>query len=374
MHLDKLSIYNFRNIQQVDLSGFCAFNFIHGINGSGKTSILESIHTLALSRSFRSRKMESVISYGFDALTVRGEIAGDNKKANTVIGVSRPKKGSVVVKLNGEKLSTVGELAGVLPVQVINPASFELLEGSPSVRRQYLDWGVFHVKHSGFYEFWPRYRKALLQRNSLLRRGNIEACQLAPWDRELAVMAAYIQEERKKHFELLEQAFNPIYARLLKLSGVDDGASSMPPLSMVMHAGWKVDEIDFEEHLKNNLTSDLRAGFTRSGPHRADIEFKIGRLPAGDVLSRGQIKTLVCALKLAQSKVLLDQGVSTVFLVDDLAAELDQYRCMAVFAELVSLGVQVFASSVKRSDLNDDWCKGKGLKRFHVEHGSIAEC
>ena len=295
MRLEKLGIYNFRNLQYVDMQSLCTFNFIHGINGSGKTSILEAIHTLALTRSFRSHKMESVISYGKDDLTVRGELRLSGGVETAVIGVRRPRKGPVLVKLDGDKLSTAGQLAGVLPVQVINPASFALLEGGPAVRRQYLDWGVFHVKHSGFFEYWPRYRKALQQRNSLLRRGNIDSGLIAPWDRELEAMGALIQDARSSHFELLAAAFEVIYQRLLASADIGDLGS----LSMSMTSGWKDCEYSFAESLKHNLAGDLRAGFTRSGPHRADIDFRVGRLDAGDVLSRGQIKTLVCALKLA---------------------------------------------------------------------------
>jgi DNA replication and repair protein RecF len=374
VRLEKITVFNFRNLQYADLSHLCKFNFIHGVNGSGKTSVLEAIHTLALTRSFRSRKMESVISYGKEDLTVRGEIGflGSGRPVQSVIGVRRPKKGAVLVKLDGERLSTAGQLAGVMPVQVINPASFELLEGGPGVRRQYLDWGVFHVKHSGFFEYWPRYRKALQQRNSLLRRGNIDAALLAPWDSELVAMGGLIHQARAKHFDLLAEAFDEIYSRLLASLG--ERFDQMPDLSMTMMAGWKVEEQTLGESLESGLAGDLRAGFTRSGPHRADIEFRLGRVAAGDVLSRGQIKTIVCALKLAQSRVLLNQGISTVFLIDDLAAELDEKRCEAVFKELVELDVQVFASSVRQSDLSDLWCIGEPLKRFHVEHGVVSEC
>jgi DNA replication and repair protein RecF len=372
LRLEKLGIYNFRNLQYVNMQQLCMFTFIHGDNGSGKTSLLEAIHTLALTRSFRSHKMDSVISYGKDDLTVRGELRLRDGLGGAVIGVKRPRRGPVLVKLDGDKLSTAGQLAGVLPVQVINPASFALLEGGPGVRRQYLDWGVFHVKHSGFFEYWPRYRKALQQRNSLLRRGNIEPSLLAPWDKELEAVGALIQDARRSHFKLLAAAFDEIYDRLL--SSADVVALGVQSLSMSMTSGWKDGEHSFSDSLKHNLVGDLRAGFTRNGPHRADIDFRVGRLHAGDVLSRGQIKTLVCALKLAQSKVLLDQGIPTVFLVDDLAAELDERRCSAVFKELIKLDVQVFASAVRRSDLNDDWCLNKPLKRFHVEHGVVSEC
>lgn len=386
MRIRKLNIHSFRNLKSTSLIDFQDFNFIHGLNGSGKTSILEAIHTLALTRSFRSRKMQTVISFDQDALTVRGEFDAVGRKRNgaqqppediSSIGVRRSRQDLVLVKVNGEKLGSVGQLAGVLPVQVINPASFELLEGSPGVRRQFLDWGVFHVKHSGFFELWPRYRKALQQRNSLLRRGNIDAAALAPWDAELSTTAALITAARLRHFDELAIAFDSVYRQLLRnsvvFSGLDDLVpDSMPALSLEFFGGWKdFDERGYAEVLKDDVAQDLRAGFTRSGPHRADIDLKCGKLRAGEVLSRGQIKTIVCALKLAQSKVLLDQGIPTVFLIDDLAAELDEGRCRAVFSELVDLDVQVFATAVKESDLHNDWCRDKPLKRFHVEHGIV---
>jgi DNA replication and repair protein RecF len=362
------------------------FNFIHGLNGSCKTSILESIHTLALTRSFRSRKMQTVIAFDQDALTVRGEfsVEANNKllagsEALQSIGVRRSRHDVVLVKVNGEKLASVGELAGVLPVQVINPASFELLEGSPGVRRQFLDWGVFHVKHSGFYELWPRYRKALQQRNSLLRRGNIEASVLAPWDAELAATALLITAARQRHFEELARVFDGVYRQLLENCATtpdhsegDKPWSDVPGLSLEFNGGWKdFNQLDFAESLRVELAQDIKSGFTRHGPHRADIDLRCGKLRAGEVLSRGQIKTIVCALKLAQSKVLLSQGIPTVFLIDDLAAELDEGRCRAVFSALVDLDVQVFATAVKASDLHDDWCNGRSLKRFHVKHGRV---
>jgi len=387
VRIRKLSIHNFRNLKVSSLSGLEDFNFIHGLNGSGKTSVLESIHTLALTRSFRSRKMQTVISFEEEALTVRGEFSVGEPNNGVIdvpretlssIGVRRSRQDLVLVKLNGEKLASVGELAGVLPVQVINPASFELLEGSPGVRRQYLDWGVFHVKHSGFYELWPRYRKALQQRNSLLRRGNIGASVLAPWDAELSATAALITAARQRHFVQLSTAFNEVYRRLLANAAhlaednLDEALTKMPSLSLEFYAGWKdAEDAPFSEVLKAELSQDLKSGFTRNGPHRADIVLKCGRLRAGEVLSRGQIKTIVCALKLAQSKVLLSQGIPTVFLIDDLAAELDERRCKAVFLELIDLGVQVFATAVKESDLHNEWCGDRPLKRFHVEHGNI---
>jgi DNA replication and repair protein RecF len=377
VRIQKLNIQNFRNLASVELSGLAEFNFFHGLNGSGKTSVLEAIHTLALTRSFRSRKMKTVIAFGENSLIVRGEFCPQQLLNHTsTIGIKRSLQDAVLVKLNGETLSSVGELAGVLPVQVINPASFELLEGGPGVRRQFLDWGVFHVKHSGFHEHWPRYRKALQQRNSLLRRGNIDALSLQAWDVELAASAEVITAARVRHFSVLAKAFDDVYRELLDHPALtkEPGAPA-DALSFSFDVGWKSGDNNkgFAEVLKTEAQQDLRSGYTRYGPHRADININCGKFPAGDVLSRGQIKTVVCALKLAQSRVLAEQSIETVFLIDDLAAELDPARCESVFAALVALNAQVFATSVQRGDLDLAWCMGRDLKRFHVEHGCIAE-
>ena len=375
MRLNELSISNFRNLRHCALNDLSTFNFIHGANGSGKTSILEAIHMLSLTRSFRSRQVTNIVSFDAPSLVVRASLTDIDSGDLRSLGVQRGRDKSLLVKYAGERLRSFSDLAGLLPVQLINPDSFQLFEGSPAVRRQFLDWSVFHVKHLGFYEGWSRYRKAVKQRNTLLRRGKLSDAMLTPWEGEIALTGAKITAMRRAQFAELEQGFNEL---LLSLQCREDEQSGAlldgSKFSMRFIRGWDDNEGGLgaealRDSLRNARDQDVRQGFTRIGPHRADIRFTYGGAGAADVLSRGQIKTLVCALKLAQCGLMRRQGLDVLLLVDDLPAELDRERRAALFGLIAQLGVQVFATSIEEADLDDAWLAGsKEIKRFHVEH------
>ncbi|WP_417765306.1 DNA replication/repair protein RecF [Spongiibacter tropicus] len=372
MLIRELHLSHFRNLAQASLEDLDQFNLIHGRNGSGKTSILEAIHMLSLTRSFRSRQVESIIQFDSPALVVRALLDSGGDRRN--LGIQRGKDKSLVLKYGGERLRSFTDLSGLLPVQLINPDSFMLLEGAPAVRRQFLDWSVFHVKHLGFYQEWSRYRKALKQRNALLRRGKLSPSMLAPWEEEIALTGAKITAMRRRQFELTEKAYQAISAELLASLGDASFQGHDVSLSMRFSPGWDDREGEGGESallqiLEQAREQDARQGFTRVGPHRADIRFSMSGLPAQDVLSRGQIKTVVCALKLAQAKMLIAEGLDVALLLDDLPAELDRQRRAALFSVVSQLGAQVFATSIDESDLDEAWfaCAEK-VKRFHVEH------
>ena len=103
--------------------------------------------------------------------------------------MQRGRDGQAEIRVAGESVRTVAELAEHLPLQVINSSSFDLLTGSPHTRRQYLDWGVFHVEHR-FFAHWQRFQRCIKQRNKLLRHGKIPAQEIAVWSRELAHVTA----------------------------------------------------------------------------------------------------------------------------------------------------------------------------------------
>lgn len=367
MRLKQLSVSHFRNIEHAKLLDLADVNFIHGLNGSGKTSLLEALHTLSISHSFRTRKIKSVIQAAQDALLVRGELEDIDGLEGQWLAVQRSATDGTLVKFRGERLGSVGEMAGILPVQLVNPATFALIEGSPADRRQFLDWSVFHVKHLHFYSLWIRYRKALQQRNSLLRRGKIDRSLLAVWDRELVACGEKINESRQGQFDALLALFFEVYAKLSpefdEQGGVFGGE-----VTLRFSSGWDA-QLSLAEALAASLETDLSQGFTRPGPHRADLSVRVDGVQAAEVLSRGQTKTLVCALKIAQLLVLEQSGVVGIVLIDDLPAELDIVRRRALFRALASLKTQVFATSITAEELSGDWCSGKSVKRFHVEHG-----
>ena len=367
MRLRSFSVSGFRNFEASALKELGAVNLFYGENGSGKTSLLEAIYCLGSSRSFRTRKWQSLIRSGSEQFLLRAEL--DREGTPERLGIQRRKGEKVpLVKFRGEVLRSAGELAGVLPLQLIDSAAFQLLEGPPELRRQWLDWGVFHVEQQRFVQSWKRYRKALQQRNALLRNPGTSPGALAPWTDELVRSGEVVHILRQAQFERLVPLIQAVY------EDINRGASAAVSLSYHYAPGWDAKESSLAERLASALPTDRELGYTRYGPHRADVRIKAGTQPALEVLSRGQLKTAICCIRIAQAKLLAQYGIKSVFLIDDLAAELDSHRRRQLTQALLAMEMQLFFTSIQPADLADcfEGLPPQALKKFHVKHGSAA--
>jgi len=163
--LRRLRITDVRCLAEAELALDPARNYIYGPNGAGKTSILEAIYLLGRGRSFRTRQIRRLVRYGRSGLAVFGEV-GDGPRLRR-IGVAF-NQGRLEKKIDGSAAAGTAALVEILPVHAIDPSSHELIQGGPSERRRFLDWGVFHVEH-GYLDTWRRYRRLLGQRNAALK-------------------------------------------------------------------------------------------------------------------------------------------------------------------------------------------------------------
>ncbi len=208
---------------------------------------------------------------------------------------------------------------------------------------------------------WRQAQKALLNRNSLLKNKTVRNEELSPWTHEFCQHAEVVDRYRNDYSIKLRDGLNEMLEELLPLSD----------FSLRYFKGWDQSK-SLEGILSSNMQRDVKFGFTSAGPHRADLKIKVGKELASDVLSRGQQKLLVIAMKLTQAKIL--KGVSEkgcVFLVDDLPAELDSANQAKVLRILSELGDQVFITVIEREALHSPLQKEKEMKLFHVEHGKI---
>ena len=362
MPLKRLAVTGVRNLHPVTISPSPRINIISGPNGSGKTSLLEAIHILGMARSFRSSKLQPIIQHEQNACTVFAEVLLHSGQLSSM-GITRTRQAEYQIRLNGQAVRSVAQLVEMLPLQLINPDSFRLLEGAPKQRRQYLDWGVFHVEHR-FMGTWQRLQKSLKQRNSLLRRGRMDRSAVSPWDTEFILAAEQIDEYRKLYLKRLKPVFQSVLAQLIEL----------PDLTLSYFRGWDKEKA-LAEVLDAQFERDVQVGHTQAGPQRADLKLRIQGMNAVDVLSRGQQKLVVSALKIAQGYLLResDKLQDCVFLVDDLPSELDQQHRKSLCALLEALECQVFISCVEPNQLADCWADATPRAMFHVEHGQIMQ-
>ncbi|WP_163830648.1 DNA replication/repair protein RecF [Spartinivicinus ruber] len=357
MSISRLSVSNLRNLCSVNLELAAGINLFIGKNGSGKTSLLESIYLLGLARSFRSAKLKPIINSHSQECTVFAELLTENNR-KLPLGLKRSLSGELTIRYAGEKIRTVAKLAQLLPIQIINPDTFQLLEGGPKLRRQFLDWGVFHVEHH-YVEHWRQAQKCIKQRNSLLRRDKISPTELKVWSEALANLANKIDQLRQYYIDQFIPVFNEIVSQLIEL----------PMLSLTYYPGWDK-KVDLLALLTSNLDKEQSQHRTLYGPHRADIKVKIDGQPAGEILSRGQLKLVTAALKIAQG-FLFSKFTSqkSIYLIDDIAAELDNDKRNKLCQLIETMNCQAFITCVEDSSLNYEWTKD--VKMFHVEHGQV---
>lgn len=357
MPLDRLTFQGLRNLQPVDFTPAPRINLLMGANGSGKTSLLEGIHVLGLGRSFRTRQLHHAIAHDDETMVLHGRLAGDPPIG---IGLRRRRASSELeLRVAGERLERLSRLASLLPLQLINPDAFRLLEGPPTGRREFMDWGVFHVKHE-FLEAWRRFRRALKHRNALIRHGRMDPASLGAWEHELVHWGEQLDALRRAWLA----AFLPVFEETLA------GLIALPTLELRYARGWDRKR-PLAEVLCQGRETDRQMGFTQQGPQRAELGIRLGKRPAVEVLSRGQQKLVVSALKLAQGR-LLEQatGRACLYLIDDLPAELDRDH-RRVFCEwLERMACQVFITSVDPEALAGLWQPDTPMAMFHVKQSA----
>jgi len=359
MKLIQLQANNLRNLSNVSLELDPGLNLFCGLNGSGKTSILESVYYLGTGRSFRGTQIDPIIQRGETQCLVTGTVLAPDQQT-VRLGVQRDESGRRLIRVDGETCQQASDLAHYLPSLLLGPATIELLIGSPGPRRNFLNWGVFHVKPR-FSELWREGVRTLRQRNAILRDGS-SSQELDVWTKRLAEVGTRIHQARQDYFDLFLPVFSDTYRFLMQLEGV----------KCSYRRGW-AQESNLLDVFNDQLVSDRQRRFTQSGYQRADIRLTIDGSPVAQICSRGELKLLSWAMVLAQGIVLNQrENAKAIFLVDDLAAELDDHHQSAIAQLLIQQGGQVLVTGTDSKRLKGLWGK-VSRKLFHVEQGAIRE-
>ena len=352
MIIRQLNIKNLRVVEDIELEPGKGINLITGNNGAGKTTILESIFLLGRGRSFRHKEAGPFIRNGSDSCQVMAVLEDEfgNKHRLGLVRGAR----DIKVRKDHKDLNKRSELMQTLPIQIITPQSHELIERGPETRRRFLDQNMFHVEH-GYYQLITSYNKNLKQRNAALRNRDIQSAHA--FNAQLSNLGDRITETRKNYINILEESLKRLLDELKIPFDID----------LLFKQGWEKGK-SLGEILKQREGIDLKYGFTTAGVHRADIEFRSEGKEAAKRLSRGQQKLLVYLLQIANFQIITgkEEGVTPVFLVDDIGAELDEVNLQKMMAKFSDLCAQVFISTT-----GTGFISGIPNKMFHVEHGTI---
>ncbi|OHU84739.1 MULTISPECIES: DNA replication/repair protein RecF [Pseudoalteromonas] len=359
MSLTHLSLGDFRNIEALSFEPSPDINIIYGANGSGKTSLLEAIYFLSHGKSFRTNKHKILIRHEQSRCIVHAKKQIHN--LSIPVGISKDNAGETKLKIQGQSSRKMSELAQLIPVQVITPESYELFFGGPKERRKFLDLGVFHVEHA-FFNAWRNFNKILKQRNALLKsRPSNYAEQIKYWDKEYVRLAEEINIHRKTYISRFEALFfDKIVCQIPIFSG----------LELRYDAGWKD---CLASQLEQQFERDVKLGYTSKGPHKADFSFYSEGYGVENILSRGQLKLLLYALKVAQNSLIESEtDKQSILLIDDLPSELGEETMQSVSALLALCQSQLFITAITAESISAVVePMQRSCSMFHVKHGSL---
>lgn len=312
--ISRLTLTNFRSYSEFTTDLNPKLTVVVGPNATGKTNLLEAVFVLATTKSFRAKDTELIRHgesfYRLTADTTDGEI-----------GLGYQKNDQNTEKRayhQGNKQSLIKHLSR-LKVVLFEPNDTQLILGAPDRRRRYLDF-ILTQTNPNYLTLTHRYRRVLQQRNRLLSDWTGDTAELFAWNVKLAELAADIDAARRQVVDHINKLAESSYAKI---------AGKAEPVELNYLGA--ADPLDYPSHfirlLEANQARDLGAGFTTIGPHRDDMEVNFKDSDITTVASRGEIRTVVLTLKLAELTYIKQAtGISPILLLDDVFSELDDQR------------------------------------------------
>ncbi len=313
--LTSVSLSNFRSHErlQIDLSPLT--NVIIGANGSGKTNILEAIFMLGFGKSFRSSDT-SVIRFNQPSAKIAADYLGFERALKIDVAPSAHLDKTFSVQGKTYKRLSFHKTA---PMVLFEPNFMQLIARGPDIRRDYFD-SVITKTQADYQALLNNYRRALAQRNSLLKQPSVASDQLFVWDIKLSELAGTIVSKRLQFIDELNQRVSSIYSEIADKKH-----------TVTIDYFTSTDTRDYANNLINslqkNIAKDRERGFTSLGPHRDDFSFFINQQPAVTSASRGEGRTLLLALKIIEAAVIEQaREQKPILLLDDVFSELDENR------------------------------------------------
>lgn len=364
MHIEKLSLINFKNYEEEQLSFSKQVNCLLGKNGSGKTNLMDAIYYMSATKSaFNPVDMQN-IRFGESFFAVRGDWIKDDKKYKIECLLQEGSK--KILKVNKVEYEKIKEHIGKFPVVLITPYDTDLIREGSEIRRKFVDQIISQVD-SHYLDALIAYNRNLKQRNSLLKRfaesGKIDKLLVENYDRNLIDLGQQIFEGRK---EFLENFAADFHEQFNQLSG------GREQVDIAYQSDFQKE--DFQVQFSNAFKKDLVLQRTTLGIHKDEFKFTINKKPLKKFGSQGQQKSFVIALKLAHFQYIFKAtGVQPILLLDDIFDKLDSDRVI----QLLKIMIQEKFGQVFISDARPDRTKellhdtGIGCKFYEISGGKI---
>ncbi len=337
MFVSKLKVYNFRNLADQTISFSKGPVYISGLNGNGKTNIVEAIYLLSGSRSFRTNSNAELLTWGRRESSIFGTI--EHKTGSDELGLSFS-PGQRTAYRNGNELSSIAELMGRCSVIAFSPSDLTLVKGSPSSRRKFLDRHMVDVQPS-FLNTLMAYQRALASKSALLKNSDVTTAQLRPWNELLTEYGGKIVESRVNFLRSLQEKS----ARFHTSFAHTDGDLAVTLESELAEAGEVISLDSIAAQFERVAQRELAMRSPVYGPHRDDIAITLGAIDSRAYASQGQTRSIVLALKLGVIELLEERlGESPICVLDDVDSELDGPRSERLFQALIARERQIIVT------------------------------
>lgn len=323
MKILSLSLENFRNYTECNLTFSDGINVLCGKNGAGKTNILESVYLMSLFTSPRTTKDKEMIKFGCPYARVRMTI--ERKFRRHTLAMQIEQNGKKKVLVDGIPVRRAAELIGILGVVFFSPDEMKLVKDTPAERRRFLDVGLSQQQKTYFIAL-SRYNKVLKQKNNLLKEAFKNSSSddiLSVWDAQLAEYGALIVAKRREYVRELNAQASVFHDRI---SGGKEKLELGYETPLTAQSAEEL-KAELAEKLLAAREKDKQLGFCTVGPHRDDIMIQINGLDGRKFASQGQQRTIALAMKLGEVGLYeKESGEKPVLLLDDVLSELDEER------------------------------------------------
>ncbi len=368
MHVKKISLINFRNYRNVEVLFDPFLNIFLGDNAQGKTNLLESIFYLSGGSSNRTSQDRELVKWEKDSFTISALF--ETRKGNYHLQVLKSLDGNKEIKLNGiQQKGLPQELKAI----IFSPEDLNLVKGSPSLRRNFIDREISQI-YSVYRYNLQNYNKILRQRNKLLKLSkdrNKLISDLEAWDNQLVEYGSLLILKRLEVVKKLAILSRLIYRRLTDHKENLEVCyySNLNDLNINIDKKFSIEEIKdaYFKALLEKREEEIRYRATLPGPHRDDLVISIDNKQARNFASQGQQRTSILALKLSIIELIKSQyGEYPILLLDDVFSELDRKRRDFLIKEIKS-SVQTFITSTREYSIKDEIAYP--AKNFLIEEG-----